>query len=302
MIPYRQWFRGYSDDDIALLKQYQNLENEPKSGYFKDFLGVVSDIKFVSHWSHLDGHVFELPLPETDGAHAETIEWVGLLKAVSTCKTSFRAMEVGAGWAPWLVDGVFAAQKMGITDYFICGVEADPGKYEMMKRHLKNNGIAPNSKNVSLVKGAVGSENGVAFWPVMSDASGDWGARPQDSIGADYRGVNFPKMQKVKVHSLNSLLKKCDVWDFLHIDIQGEEYKVLEATQPMLEQRVRWCVVATHSRELDGLVLNLFYKLGWTLHNEKPTCFTYSSEANSLEAMTTSDGTQVWENPHFSKK
>ena len=299
MIPHRQWFRGYTDDDIDLLKRFQSQDSEPKDGYFKDFVGVLSDINFVGHWSHLDGHVFDLPLPETDGAHAETIEWVGLLKAVATCKDSFRAMELGAGWAPWLVDGIFAARQIGITDYFICGVEADPGKYKMMQQHLDNNGIPHHSKNVCLIQGAVGAENGTAFWPIMSDPSGDWGARPQSEVGTDYRGVKFQNMRKVDVYSLNSLLEKCDVWDFLHIDIQGEEFEVLQATQALLTERVRWCVIATHSRKLDGLVLDFFYQLGWKLHNEKPTCFNYASKATSLEAMTTSDGTQVWENVNF---
>jgi hypothetical protein len=52
-----------------------------------------------------------------------------------------------------------------------------------------------------------------------------------------------------------------------------------------------------HSRKIDGDLIDLFFRHGWSLENEKPTRFDYNRHASSLEAMTVMGGTQVWRNP-----
>ena len=60
---------------------------------------------------------------------------------------------------------------------------------------------------------------------------------------------------------------------------------------------MRYLVVGTHSRKLDGDLVELFHRAGWQLEHEKPTQFSYTRKMEQLENMTVGDGTQVWRNP-----
>ena len=53
-------------------------------------------------FSSLDRRVFGTPVPVGDW-HAETIEYVGLLKSVLTARKRYVVLELGAGWGPRVV-------------------------------------------------------------------------------------------------------------------------------------------------------------------------------------------------------
>jgi hypothetical protein len=82
----------------------------------------------------------------------------------------------------------------------------------------------------------------------------------------------------------------------IHIDIQGGEYEVCRASIADLGERAKRVIIGTHSRKIDGDLVELFMREGWILEHEKPTKFTFRSNPPSLEAMTTVDGTQCWRN------
>lgn len=53
--------------------------------------------------------------------------------------------------------------------------------------------------------------------------------------------------------AINNLLALQDRWDFMHVDVQGEEVKICEAGLGLTNERVRWLVVGTRSRVIEGL-------------------------------------------------
>lgn len=57
-------------------------------------------------------------------------------------------------------------------------------------------------------------------------------------------------------------------------------------------------LVATHSRALEGGIIDLLHDNGWKLLYEKPCKFTPGSNTE-LTALTYLDGTQVWVNTRF---
>jgi hypothetical protein len=65
-----------------------------------------------------------------------------------------------------------------------------------------------------------------------------------------------------------------------------------------MSECVRYLVVGTHSRKLDGDLLALMYQAGWDLEHEKPVGFTHNKRLQTLERMTSTDGVQVWRNPN----
>lgn len=301
-----QRYAGYSGADLGLFPLFHVHGLEPTPGFITDFLGTRIRTTCVHSASrHLDGTVLGVPVPAD--FHSEAAEWVGLLKAVLSCKGSFRAMELGAGWGPWIVAGAVAARTRGINDVFLCGVEADPDRYEMMRQHLRDNDIDPSRH--ALLLGAVGAAPGRARWPKGYNPTDDMGTRPlrpegercrQGSEGvSDYRGFVFNEYMDVEVFALSDLVARQPVWDFVHIDVQGWEGEICAAGVGALNERVRWSVIGTHSRKLDGDLVDLFCRNGWVLENEKPSRFAYVPGGASLEAMTTTDGVQVWRNPRL---
>jgi hypothetical protein len=98
---------------------------------------------------------------------------------------------------------------------------------------------------------------------------------------------------------MSDLVKREPHWDLIHIDVQGAEVEICRSCIDELSARVRWIIAATHSRKLDGDLLELMYGAGWVLEHEKPAKFSFLPNAASLEAMTLIDGTQVWRNPRL---
>lgn len=166
-----------------------------------------------------------------------------------------------------------------------------------MAVHLADNGFTPSDH--ALLMGAVGVRAGTARWPVIADARDDWGSRPTEfgSGEVDYLGRTFERYIDIDVFAITDILKRERRWSLAHIDVQGAEYDICEAALPELQSRVAWLVVGTHSRLIDGKLMDLLYRAGWELENEKPCRLRYHAKARSLEAMTTCDGVQVWRNP-----
>lgn len=289
-----QVFRGYTAEDIALVERFRDESVPAQPGFLIDFVG--SRIRTSSLWASkrgLDGQKLGLPIPR-DYCHAEAIEWVGLVKSVAAAKSKFAIMELGAGFGPWCVAGAVAARSAGISDIRICAVEADPDRYKLLVQHLSDNGIDPAAN--SLHQAAVGARSGTAIWPVLEEPREDAGARPLEPDRRDYRGRVFAETRQVPVISFSCLLGQQPIWDLAHVDVQGSEFELCAAAIGDLNARVKWMVIATHSRKLDGDVLDLFWQNGWQLENEKPSQMRYDLQLPSLEVMTTQDGAQVWRN------
>jgi len=177
-----------------------------------------------------------------------------------------------------------------------------------MKHHFKDNGFNPDKH--TLFEAAIGTNAGIAYWPQLADSTEDWGMRPifnlepqndqiNDLTVSDWRGFKFDNIRKVTVVSICDLIRQKPEWDFVHMDIAGDETDVCRAAINEFNDRVKWILVGTHSRKHDGDILELFAGAGWILEHEKPARFEYRPNPPSLEAMTTHDGTQVWHNPRF---
>ncbi|HEX4169521.1 MAG TPA: FkbM family methyltransferase [Bryobacteraceae bacterium] len=292
-----QLFPGYTDADTAIFAEFLNPNAKPEPGFLVDFLG--SRIRSSSLWKtarELDGKVGAIPVPAD--FHAEAIEWIGLLKTVRNAVNEYVAMELGAGFGPWLIAGGVAARLRGIGDIRLCAVEGDSEHFEFLRQHFTDNGFDPDRH--TLFQAVVGAKAGVAQWPVNGDApaSEEWGARPLKA-GQDYRGLQFQKTKRVDIISMRDLVRREPHWNLIHIDVQGAEVEICRSCIDELSARVRWIIAATHSRKLDGDLIELMYGAGWVLEHEKPAKFSFVPNAASLEAMTLIDGTQVWRNPRL---
>jgi FkbM family methyltransferase len=307
-LPESQWYRGYSDQDLALFGHFPPVRSEPQPGFILDFLGVRTRVSHMKAFEALDGSVFGTPVPVDDWFHAETIEYVGLLKSVMTAKDRYVVLELGAGWGPWLISGGAAARRRGIKDIRLHGIEGDPEHFDSMVTHFRDNGFDPAAHRLD--NAAIGVRAGRARWPKVAVPSDDYAMRPvacsgeggepaADAKGPDYRGAIFDEYLDVEMLAFDSVLEREPLWDLVHIDVQGTETELCTASIEMLNQRVRWLVIGTHSRKIDGDLIDLFFRHRWFLENEKPARFNYDPCWPTLEVMTVKDGTQVWRNPRL---
>lgn len=300
--PELQVYPGYAPADALLFNEFALAPATPQPGFIIDFLGVrTRTASLFDTAKALDGQILGIPVPSD--YHAEAVEWLGLLKSVKAAHGEYVAMELGAGWGPWLISGGAAARQKGIRTVRLCGVEGDQNHYDSMCQHFTDNGFNPQDH--SLILAAVGVENGTARWPVVADPGNEWGLRPTGQEGEDAAdrdltaalGKRMSSFIDVKVIALGELLAREPRWDLVHVDIQGGETKVLDAFRQELNQRVRYLIVGTHSRKIDGELIEIFHQEGWILEHEKPCRMIYNPDAADLVAMTIVDGTQVWRNP-----
>ena len=294
-------YAGYSAADLWLFDRFADAKPRPAAGFVTDFIGTRT--RTTSLWDAaraLDGQVMGRPVPHD---LFEAIEWVGLLKAVMSARGGrFAMMELGAGWGPWLAAGSVAARLRGIQDLHLMGVEADPGRFALMQQHFRDNGLDPAAHR--LIAAAVGVEAGAARWPRIADPANAGGARPVREANAALDPADAAYMQgalddfvEVEIVPLAGLLAEQQTWDLVHIDVQGWEAKLCAGCVGPLSERVRWLVVGTHSRVIDGQVIETLHAAGWVLENEKPTRFTFDPARPSLDSMAEVDGAQIWRNP-----
>jgi FkbM family methyltransferase len=296
-------YAGYSVSDMWVFDFFSDARPQPVSGFVTDFLG--SRTRTSSLWDAvrtLDGQVLGRPVPHD---LFEAIEWIGLLKAVASARSGrFAVMELGAGWGPWLVAGAVAARLRGVHDLRLLGVEADPGRYELMRQHLLDNDLDPAAHR--LVCAAVGVERGRARWPRIADAANAGGARPVRESGRTLDQDDAAYMQgaiddfiDVEIVPFGDLISEEPIWDLVHIDVQGWEVKLCASCVEPLNARVRWLIIGTHSRLIEGEVIEILATAGWVLENEKPTRFHFAPGKSPIALMTEVDGVQVWRNPRL---
>jgi FkbM family methyltransferase len=292
-------YAGYSPEDLEVFAAFSGVNPQPKPGFVTDFIG--SRTRISSLWDgceHLDGVVVPPPIPFD--YHAETVEWIGMLKAVLAAKDSFSAMELGAGYGPWIAASAAAARFRGIGQLSLSAIEADPGRFTMLQQNVADNDLAQN--DVTLIQAAVGVSDGHARWPKLGDPRNNCGARPlREGNCSDelYLGSLSQETVGVEIVALGRLLESRMIWDFVHMDVQGTEAELCAGALSALTSRVRYLVIGTHSRKLDGDVMEILLDGGWHLEHEKPARMAFSAGTKSLTAMVKVDGTQVWRNPRL---
>jgi len=285
--------------DSAVLAAFPAYTGPGAEGFLTDFIGTRTRCSYLpDSYALASGIVEGMPGTERFGLH-EPPEWDGTLRSVLEAKSRFVAVELGAGWGPWLVAGARAAQLNGITEVHLAGVEGALGHYEFMLQHFRDNGLDPAKHN--LLHAVVGVEDGVAHFPRLDVPSADWGAEarygaggsPERHLAADSASQMVKTFDEVPCVSITTLLATLPPVDLLHCDIQGAEGEVLPAAVEVLSQRVRRIIVGTHGRAIEERLMAAFGANGWILEHESPCRFNQGANGTMV---LTGDGTQVWRN------
>ena len=88
------------------------------------------------------------------------------LRAVATAGSTFRAMELGAGYGAGVVSAGVLARLRGITDITLTAIEADPQHFAFLHEHFADNGFDPAKHHLKQAAVVVAS---VAYLTAMRD-------------------------------------------------------------------------------------------------------------------------------------
>ncbi len=296
-----QVYPGYHTEDLELVARAARATASLEADYYTDGFGVktlYSCVPFASQ-DALNVSRLQFPIPD-DGFHAEGIEYTSLLDAIERFAGNgrFVAVEAGAGWGPWLAMAGVVCKSMGVDTIRLVGAEASEGRFALMQDHLDFNGLGADSGiQVDLFRGAVWSHDGNIHFP--DSEIEDMGVAASSRAGStDYRGRSVVSVETPCLR-LDTLLGKDSEVDFLHMDIQGAEMELVSSHKVWLDTSVKSIFIATHSRPLEGELMDFLGSSGWTLSREKPCRFEPDTIRSPWTAATTADGSQYWLNGKF---
>ncbi len=300
-------FRGYLGEDIERIRAIAPTHTVADPAFFTDAMGVKVSLEYCPWVWDRTGYVERrLPIPN-DTYLGEAIEYVAFALAVERASGQHQlsVVELGAGWGPWVSLGAVNASRLGFAKVSIVAFEADVTRFAALRRHLAINGVVDESapdfgqeghREWHLHQAAAHSENGVLYWPAASNVH-DAGMAAIHEAGTeqDYRGQAIETIE-VKATSVAQAIDHLPVVDFMHVDIQGGEADLIPSLLEVLKRKVRVLFLGTHSRKIEGDLIDLLGSEGWSLHRERPCQFYPLSEAPTLIGRTYLDGAQLWIN------
>ena len=310
------WTVPIRPGDYAGLLETLRCEPLPDPGpeCYVDWDGVRTRVAMLPFMpAELAGRTNDtLPIP-TDGYRSEDTEYVSLAQALATADTTFRIVEIGAGWAPWSVAGIVQARRRGLRARGIA-VEADTERSDWAMQHASDNDVRAELITGSLeeISAAVRAPWGdvelrvvrAAGWHTTSTLSfpdldaGDMGGAVWTLPGTDvdYRGAHLAH-HDVPAVSIADLLADDHRTDLLHVDVQGVEFDLVEPASDVIQSNVRLMAIGTTDRLTEGRLQQHFLSRGWGLAIDEPCSTVFTMTHPTLAGFTVQDGLQLWENP-----
>lgn len=288
---------------------FPTQENVGKPGFITDFLGIRTRTTYIQGVESQSGVVESAPIPMN--FHATEVEWAGSLSSVLQAESSYVAVELGAGWCPWLVAMARAASLRRIDNIQLCGIEACQAHLNFATQHFEDNGFDVSVHR--LMHGIVAERDGRADFPVIEDPAADWGSAAildkddqKSDLLTSYRGARRlvhslkqyfkswrrTKYQRLPAYSMKTILYPYARVDLVHMDIQGHEFDVVHAAREVLEAKVLRLVIGTHSDEISDALRQDLETGPWVLERTEPC--TYETGRNKRTLIR--DGCQVWRN------
>jgi hypothetical protein len=293
--PFHVYNSSFDAEDVVLRHAVAGLT--PRASYVTNYLGVLVDPKFFPGLiDHLAGTVESPPIP--CNWHADLAEWAAALRAVDgavkRAQERFTIIELGCGWGCWMSITGVAARRLGL-DVRLIGIEGDAGHLAFAREAFEVNGFAPSQ--VSLHHGIAAGGHGTALFPKQDHAGRTWGLEPLFGVSDAQRdaAVASGTFDALKMMTLADLAEGHARIDLLHVDIQGGEADFVSASLDVLTKKVAYLLIGTHSRQIEGRLLEIMLGAGWYLEIERPALL----DLTTASPIVTVDGVQAWRNPAY---
>lgn len=224
--------------------------------------------------------------------HADIAEFAAALQSVEQASDTFTMIELGCGWGCWMSITGVAAKRQGLKTHVI-GVEGDPTHIDYARETLAINEFETGEQ--TLHHGIAGAQKGTALFPKKAADKADWGLEPV----FDPDAKKYAKLKKsgayeeLSVIGLAELTRGHKYIDLIHIDIQGGELDFVKNSIKPLSKKVKRLVIGTHSRHIEGMLVEILEKAGWILEIERPAIIGLATG----KSVVIVDGVQGWYNP-----
>lgn len=266
---------------------------EPDS--YRDCFGIRTRMRYMpAPYMELAGTTQGKLAPNSirAGLH-DVVEWAGVLLGVLDATDSYTCVELGAGYGPFVVGSGLLAIKKGILKLRLIAVEGDATHVEWMREHFRDNALNPDHHK--LICGVVGTYDGTAQFPALTDPATEWGAEAVfDDLAQTGRTPQRSEgLVEKPCYSLATILQGVDRADVVHFDIQGAELNVIRSAIDTLNAKARRLVIGTHGRDLELELMRFLDTHGWSLELDK-ACTYQQQPPHGITLLQ--DGVQVWKN------
>jgi FkbM family methyltransferase len=273
--------------DEYLVRHRPSSLPEPAPGCYVNWLGIQTEANLFPMAGLAGSTRSRFPDPN-DGVYGTDIEYASALMAVEQRgnRERFVAVELGAGWGPWVTASGVAAKRLGVNDIKLVGVEAHAGRCAAMSRQFQRNGLGDSGR---VLEAAAWPRNERVRFGTVDPHTDQGGAATTGTASTDYRGMDAAFVE-VDGLDLPTICEGLEHIDYMHWDIQGAELENARAFIDYLDQHVRYVFIGTHSMAIHGNLIELFYQHRWVQLHQNPPKYHYNRDVPSLEGMTTTDG------------
>ncbi|WP_046657914.1 FkbM family methyltransferase [Lysobacter capsici] len=276
-------------DPIELMRRHAVPNLLPTAGYLTNFLGVKIDPKFFpTILTGREGEVEGIPIPAN--WHADIAEWGTALRAIELSGDHFTMIELGCGWGCWMNNTGVVARATG-RSVRVIGVEGDEHHHRFANESLATNGFSQHE--ISLHRGIATAREGVALFPKQEIPGGAWGSEPVFNASEDQRAkaVSSGLFDELPMVPLSQVIGVNTI-NLLHIDIQGGEADLVQECIELLNEKVAYMLIGTHSKQIEGRLYETLLAAGWQLEMERAAIFDISNGKPHVRV----DGVQGWRN------
>lgn len=216
----------------------------------------------------------------------------------------FNMLELGAGWAKWIVDAVGLARRSGLPESAVhaVGVEAQPGHCDMARQHIATNSATGSA---TILCGAVAATDGEVEFPVDTESARRGHGKFGYGVQMVLDGKRWGDVTKIKAYGICTLLRLGtfggEPVDFVSLDVQSYEHAILAPaaeTMACLDTWVRMIHISLHrAEENDARVLadTFIARLGWKLLRYLP--LLTKSQPTAFGPLDFTDGIITFINP-----
>jgi len=286
-------------------------------GFTYNFIGVKTRVDFLDidmYPSLKESYKIQECFPGLPTFDEEYFEWIDLLESVKKAKSGFTMIELGAGYGRWVVNAAAALRLLNPVPCTLIAVEAEPDHFTMLNHHFSDNKLNAED-HVLLNKAIAVSDEPVKFWTGESRV---WYGQEIDHTAEDPLSVMgkikmgyrkfFGRMGILPVYEMNktsvwipgitlsSILADYEKIDFIDMDIQGEEFKIINQSLENLNEKVEKMHIGTHSSEVESHLETLLKAEGWENLNNYH-CNQWND--TPFGKIFFQDGVQTWINPRI---
>lgn len=277
-------------DAVNVIARFWQRDAKPHPDLATNFLGTrIPPQVYPPKLNALKGRVE--PPPNPGNWHADIAEWASALRAVRQSSDTFRIIELGCGWGCWLTNTGVAARNID-RKVDLIGIEGNFNHIENARATLQANGFT--DADYTLFHGIAAPREGTALFPSPQAEKDLWDGEaifyPDEETLARARADDA--VQVLECYPLARLSDGKRV-DLLHIDIQGAETDYVEGNMGDMNKLVARVLIGTHSRSIEGRLIDMFEAAGWYMEMERPAL----TPIKAGRARTTIDGVQMWANP-----